>query len=251
MTHPGQPVSFGTLRCGRLIDTGAALIDLATGLSVRLSSRVLDPEAACRWSAVTPGTPTDTPGHVVLDAWLTPDWLGRWVERVVATQADDAAWVRSAPGWSWPALPPAAIGVTRTSGAGDWCRSAAAARLSGLVPILGSTLTCVVSGAAAQWPPLLVGVTESRVLADAAGTEAWARRGGRVAALAMVSGLPAAWTAEGSAMRTDVPQHTRRATGLGEPHMCASFGVHSVCSTARRTVPRLQPFPSLLEVVIA
>ena len=119
MTHPGQPVSFGTLRCGRLIDTGAALIDLATGLSVRLSSRVLDPEAACRWSAVTPGTPTDTPGHVVLDAWLTRDWLGRWVERVVATQADDAAWVRSAPGWSWPALPPAAIGVTRTSGAGE------------------------------------------------------------------------------------------------------------------------------------
>ena len=90
MTCAGRPVPIGALRCGRLLETAMGLVDLATGRRAHLTSRPLDRVLASEWTAPAPGLVSEDRRHVVLDAWLTQDWLGRWTERVVAIPAADA-----------------------------------------------------------------------------------------------------------------------------------------------------------------
>ena len=196
MNWSGRPLPIGALRCGRLLETTAGLVDLATGRPAVLASRVIDVEAASAWTSPAPGIASRGGEHVVLDAWLTQDWLGRWTERVVTIAAADQPWTPAVPAPAWEALLPGAIGLTRTTGAGGWCRRAAAARAAGIVPVLAPWLAVLGAAPAAQWPPLLIGGTDASLAAGAASAETWVKRGGRVSMLAVTSALPEAWIAD-------------------------------------------------------
>lgn len=97
MDWSGRPLPLGALRCGRLLETATGLVDLATGRPALLGSRPIARDSASAWTSPAPGSPSGDGSHVVLDAWLTQDWLGRWTERVVTIAAADPPWALAAP----------------------------------------------------------------------------------------------------------------------------------------------------------
>lgn len=244
MDWSGRPLPLGALRCGRLLETATGLVDLATGRPALLGSRPIARDSASAWTSPAPGSPSGDGSHVVLDAWLTQDWLGRWTERVVTIAAADPPWALAAPAPApaWGELSPGSIGLTRTTGAGGWCRRAAAARAGGLVPVLAPWLAVLGTAPAAQWPPLLIGGTDASLAAGAASAESWVKRGGRVSMLAVTIALPEAWIA-------DTPPSSR----LSQPMW--RHGTHVVAAHTRqlrralRAIDRAPHCPSLVAIL--
>ncbi len=181
--------SLATLRAGRLIETATGLVDLATGCAAHLASRVIDPAEAHDWQPIPIGASSGPPGHVVVDAWLTRDWLGRWMERVLTIASEPAPWAATA-SWTWPAVDSSEVLMARTHGAPAWCRAAAAARAAGLLPVQGEWLAALSPSRVPAWPPLLLAVRDPHGVAGRAGVDGWVAAGGRVGAIFVTAGLP-------------------------------------------------------------
>ena len=199
MSRPEPYTPVGALRAGRLIETPSGLLDLATGCRAEIASRVVAATAAPAWRAPAPGRAgvPDLPDRAVVDGWLTIDWLGRWTERLVHVATPAAEWQTDS-GPVRVAERDGDVGVTRTDGPRAWCRLAAGARAAGLVPLHLSCLPYVFQAALPvhEWPPLMVGLPATALPPSWSPLlEAWLQRGGRVAGLALLRGLPPAWAA--------------------------------------------------------
>jgi DNA-binding NtrC family response regulator len=194
MTRHPTTASVGVPRAGRLIETPAGLMDLATGSEARFENYVVPHADAPEWQPQAIGVVSPRRPRVCVDSWLTQDWLGRWVARVVTIDAPPAA-LDSRPADAaderWPRDWPAnAIGVTRTDGSCGWHRLAAGARAHGIVPVHHSMLVVIGETASPpEWPALLVGVDDETRLAGPGALTGWVSRGGRVAALSHLGGL--------------------------------------------------------------
>ena len=111
MIGAAQPWAGGPPRGGRLLDTAGGLIDLATGVPVRL-------ECDDHW----PGTaaPMDVAGGACLDAWVTRDGLGRWQRRRVMADAPIPTGARVLDLPEGEVARDGAVGVTRLHDVGEW-----------------------------------------------------------------------------------------------------------------------------------
>ena len=148
----------------------SGLVDLATGLP-----RPPGEPASCREShrrgwRVAGHCVRGRRGHVVLDAWLTQDWLGDGrsvsctIRRLPTRRGGAGRRAGTRPGRNFAR---GAIGVTRTTGCR--CRGAAAP------PRHARPASCRCTGAmarrarrtapAAQWPPLLIGGPDASLAA--------------------------------------------------------------------------------------
>ena len=194
-------------------------------------------EAASAWTSPAPGTASGGGGHVVLDAWLTQDWLGRWTERVVTIAAADPPWTPAAPAPAWEALSPGAIGVD----AHDWrwrvvparrrrtrCRHRAGA--GAMARRARRCAGCAVAAAADRWHGRVAGRgrSERGIVGEARRSGVDAGRDQRLA-----RGLDRRHAAAVASVATDVaPRHARagrpRATtascpARGRPRAALSF----------------------------
>src|SRR5688572_1585206 len=71
------------VRGGRLVETASGLRDLATGLPAAFALRAMTDAEAARWCTPVAEHACQPSDRWAVDAWLTVDLLGRWVERVV------------------------------------------------------------------------------------------------------------------------------------------------------------------------
>jgi len=230
------------LRAGRVIETAAGLVDLATGSAAHLASRVIDGVEAEGWRSPGLGTPGGPTGHVVVDAWLTRDWLGRWMERVLTVADGALPWAATAPR-AWPLTGSRDVLVSRAEGPSAWCRAAAAARAAGMLPVQAAWLPALSDSPVQQWPPLLAAVRDTTGNAGREGLDAWIERGGRVAALMMTAALPEAWqTTRPAAVRAQPAR-----SWAADPHRAAH------ARQVRRAWRRLAgapAFPSFLTMAL-
>jgi DNA-binding NtrC family response regulator len=182
------PADVASIRGGRLLAVEGGLLDLATGLSVRLeSTRVTAPGP---WNIGAGDRPVGACGRtVVLDAWTTQDPFGRWRRLRVLAEAKDFAGAPPASDGEPVDLDnlsgqhPSRVGITRVPDRAAWCRLAAMARGLGLVPVHVDLLPRLDVRGGRQWPPLLIAVRDEQEHVPAS-VVAWVAHGGRVAALA-------------------------------------------------------------------
>ena len=177
-------VPAGQLRCGRLLDTPSGLIDLPTGLPARLEAEWLGGRDPRHWRPPTCWMHADAPTPMTqqpcVDAWLTQDWLGRWVARSVHVNVPRRERAGPAPRplapglWGQPSL-----FIARAARYLDWLALAAEARREGVVAVWLDLVPSLLAEPAAC-PPLLVAVAAPFSTAPPPVLEGWLQRGGRL-----------------------------------------------------------------------